>query len=379
MIFFRARIFAVRVLCAVCVLSAAAAAAQTSAPAPEEIDIDVSEELDSGFIASPEERAEHYIKNEEFGKLLGHAKKWTKNYPGDDGGWHYLGRALREAGDIGGSADAFNRAWELSDKRDYRIKESIGDIYFQIKEWEKAEGAYRAAAALREDRAVLWEKITDSVLLARASGWQLAAARALKKMLTFGAYVNDGKRWRQYAELLDALGSDAENLYRAYRHVVRLTVRDIAAWERLYDIETARKNDSEAEKIVRILYRLNSENPVANMHYGMQLLRAHPKTAQEHLKTALASGEKLSEKRRAQIYIILGGLEKSSAAALAHYRNAIKHDPANIAAWDEAITRLRSLGQRKKAQKAYERLLAVERKLKRNEKIVAADADVLLN
>ena len=365
-----------RVVAAVFSLACAAASAQTP-DAPKEIDVDVSEELKSGFIASPEERAEQYIKSEDYGNLLLHAQKWTKNYPGDSNGWNYLGRALREQNDIKGSADAFGRAWELSDKKNYRIIESIGDIYYQEKEWENAEDAYRKAVELREARAVLWEKLAESIMKARAPAWKSEAAAALKMLLSFGEYVNDPKRWRQYAEILDLLNTDTNTLYRAYRHVVRLTVRDIGAWERLYDIETERGKEGEKAKIVRILYRLSPDNAIANLHYGMEVLDTHPRDARKYLEIALKS-DKISGARRAQIYVIFGDMEKYPARALENYRQAVVSDPANLGAWEKAIVRLRNLGRRRQAQAAYEKLLAVERKIQRNEKISENDAVILL-
>lgn len=358
-----------------CVFAFAAAGA--FAQAPEEIEIDVSEELESGFIASSEERADHYIRKEEFGKLLAHARKWTKNYPGDSEAWRYLGVALREKDDVAGSADAFDRAWKLSDKKDYRIKEGIGDIYFKIKEWGKAEDAYRTAIALRGDRARLWEKLADSIILARGAGWKVSAAAALKKMLSFAEYVNDRGRWREYADVLDLLEADADELYRAYRHIVRLTVGNIPAWERLYVIETERGNAGEAEKIAGILRRLDPQNPAANLHFGMRDLESNPAAAKKYLSTALESG-KLSGRDSARIYVIFGDGEKSRAESLSYYKKAVESDPSNLGAWESAVVRLRSLGRRKKASAAYEGLLSVERKLARGEEIVAEDARVLL-
>lgn len=366
-----------RVFAAVLCMAGAAAFAQTPAASEETRNIDVSEELESGFIASPEERADYYLKNENYEKLLTHAKKWTENYPGDSNAWNYLAQALRAKNQIVESADAFNRAWELSNKRDFRIKESIGDIYFQEKEWEKAVDAYKAALELNDTRPSLWEKYTDSVLIAQPPAWRSSAAAGLKKMLSFGEYVNNAERWRQYTDILEMLNTDIDTLYSAYRHIVRLTVRDIGAWERLYDIETERGHEGEKEKIVRILYRIEPENALANLHYGLDTVKKNPRDARKYLEIAL-KGEKLSETRRAQIYVIFGDMEKSPASALRHYQTAVQHDPANIGAWEKAIVRLRSLGRRYHAQKVYEHLLQLERKIQRKQEITPIDAEILL-
>lgn len=338
---------------------------------------DVREELETGIIATPRQRAELFVENEDWEKLAAHARKWTREFPGESEAWRYLGRAHRERGEPQAAVDAFSRAWELSDKKNFRIIESIGDGYAEIKEWESAEAAYRAATKLRDRRAELWAKLADVLFLARQPGWREDAARALKKVLSFGQYVNDHARWRQYAEILDVLDADLEQQYVAYRHVVRLKVRDIPAWERLYEIEETRGNDERTEKIADNLFRLDRKNAVANLHFGMRALDGGQRArAVEHLNIALEN-EEIPAARRSRIYAALGDIHRP-AAALQFYRDAVRSDPANITAWERAIVILRGQGRRAEAQKVYEELLAAERKLKRKGALSSADAPALL-
>lgn len=351
------------------------ALAVSSASAQEN---NVREELETGLIATPRQRAELFARNGEWEELAAHARKWTREFPGESEAWRYLGRAHRERGGAQAAVDAFSRAWELSDKKNFRIIESIGDAYADIKEWGEAEDAYRAAAKLRVRRGELWAKLADVIFLRRAPGWREDAAETLKKVLSFGQYVNDHGRWRQYAEILDALDADLEKQYVAYRHVVRLKVRDIPAWERLYEIEEARGRGERTEKIASNLLRLDRQNAVANLHFGMRALDGgQKKKAIEHLNIALEN-EGLPGPRRSRIYAALGDMHRRPAEALRFYRDAVKSDPANIAAWERAIVMLRGLNRRAEAQKVYEELLAAERKLKETGALSPADADALL-
>ncbi len=358
----------------------APAAAQTpdnSAPsetAPE----DVREELETGLIASPKQRAEYYVETKNFQRLLPHAQKWSSDYPADPDAWHYLGLARREEGDNAKAAAAFDFAWQLSGKKDFRARENIGDLYAEIKDWAKAEDAYRDAAALRQRRAVLWAKLSEAIILARRPGWEQSAVDALKRTLAFGQYVNKPELWRKYAEILELQKAPAKERYQAYRHVVRLQVKDTATWERLYDIEKERGNDKEADKIVRIISRIDPANAVANMHYGLLALDGgNLKRARSYLDGAL-SGDSVAPERRSQIYAMLGGLIPSASESLTYYRKAVESNPANIGAWEQAIIRLRNLGKREQAQAAYEQMRKVERKLKRNEELVPEDTGAIL-
>ena len=359
-------------------LRSAAAFAILFAAAASAQDENVREELETGLIATPAQRANIHLQNEDWEKLGAHARKWVHEFPGESEAWRYLGRAHREQGEAQAAADAFSRAWELSDKKNFRIIESVGDAYAEIKEWERAEDAYRDALKLRENRAALWAKLADAIFLRRAPGWREEAEKALQKVLSFGQYINDHGRWRQYAEILDAVDAENDKKYAAYRHVVRLKVRDAPAWERLYEIETARKNDKELEKIARILLRLDSQNPVANLHYGLRALHGGQRTkAIEHMNIALQNGD-LPAPRRSRIYTALGDMHPEPARALPFYRQAVESDPSNIAAWEQAIVMLRGLNRRAEAQKVYEQLLAAERKLKATGTVARADADALL-
>ena len=338
---------------------------------------DVREELETGLIATPKQRAEIFARDKQWEKLGAHARKWTREFPGESEAWRYLGRAHSEQGDAQAAANAFSRAWDLSDKKDFRIIEAVGDSYAGIKEWERAEDAYRAALKLREGRAALWAKLADMLTLRRGPGWRQNAAAALKKTLSFGQYINDYDRWRQYAEVLDAINAPPDEQYLAYRHAVRLKVRDIPAWERLYEIEEVRGNTENVEQIADNLLRLDRQNPIAHLHFGVRALEGGLRSrALEHLNIALQSDE-LPGPRRSRIYAALGDMHPNPAEALPFYRKAVGSDPSNFAAWEQAIIILRGLGQRKEAQEATEQLLSAERKLKKNGVLSPKDASAV--
>ena len=340
----------------------------------------VREELESGLIATPSQRAEHYLKNEEWDKLLAHATRWTRDFPGESTGWHYLGQAMQAKKNQKGAADAYNRAWALSDRKNYRIIESIADLYVGEKEWSKAVDAYKIAVKLRPRRAVLWEKLTASLFFraGEPGSWEPEAAETLKKTLTFGQYVNSYELWQRYAFLQDGIGKDEEEQYRGHWHVVRLNPNDIPSWERLYELEKARGNVKESVEIIERLSRLDSKNAVANLHYGLIAAKGGRKVkADEYLNYALQD-ERLSPSRRSRIYMILGDLRPAPLDALKYYRQAISAEPTNLLAWEQAIIMLRGSNQRRLAQASYEELSVVEGKLSRNLPVTEADAQVIL-
>ena len=340
----------------------------------------VREELESGLIATPSQRAEHYLKNEEWDKLLAHATRWTRDFPGESTGWHYLGQAMQAKKNQKGAADAYNRAWTLSDRKDYRIIESIADLYVSEKEWSKAVDAYKIAVKLRPRRAVLWEKLTASLFFqgGEPGSWEPEAAETLKKTLTFGQYVNSYELWQRYAFLQDGLGQDEEEQYRGHWHVVRLNPNDIPSWERLYELEKARGNVKESVEIIERLSRLDGKNAVANLHYGLIAAKGGRKAkADEYLNYALQD-DRLSPSRRSRIYMILGDLRPAPLDALKYYRQAISAEPTNLLAWEQAIIMLRGSNQRRLAQASYEELSVVEGKLSRNLPVTEADAQVIL-
>ena len=340
----------------------------------------VREELESGLIATPSQRAEHYLKNEEWDKLLAHATRWTRDFPGESTGWHYLGQAMQAKKNQKGAADAYNRAWTLSDRKDYRIIESIADLYVSEKEWSKAVDAYKIAVKLRPRRAVLWEKLTASLFFqgGEPGSWEPEAAETLKKTLTFGRYVNSYELWQRYAFLQDGIGQDEEEQYRGHWHVVRLNPNDIPSWERLYELEKARGNVKESVEIIERLSRLDGKNAVANLHYGLIAAKGGRKAkADEYLNYALQD-DRLSPSRRSRIYMILGDLRPAPLDALKYYRQAISAEPANLLAWEQAIIMLRGSNQRRLAQASYEELSVVEGKLSRNLPVTEADAQVIL-
>lgn len=338
---------------------------------------DVKEEMETGLIATPQQRADKFLKEKDWAKLLAHARKWTREFPGESRAWQYLGQALLEQKNKSGAGDAFARAWALSDKQDFRIVEGLGDYYVTEKQFGKAEDAYRTALELRQQRAALWHKLAHVIFVGRREGWQSATAEALKQVLGFGQYVNDYDLWRRYAEILDVLGEDDDERYLAYRHVARLKVRDVDAWEKLYDIEIRRGNDEEVEKIAKILLSVNPQNAIANLHYGRKALAVRQDAkALDHFQIALAS-EQITGEQKSRIYMTMGDMHLQPADALPFYKNAISSDPANLAAWEQAVVMLKGMNRRAEAQTVYEHLLTVERKLKNNISPTQADAQIL--
>ena len=341
--------------------------------------IDISDELATGIIATPKKRAEFYAKNEKWKELSAYSQKWVKDYPGDSDAWNYYGQSLDREGKTVDAVDAYSRAWELSNKKDFRIIENIGDSYSGIKEWGKALDAYHIAVNMRPRRAELREKLVNSINYNRHEGWQDDYISALKKLLTFQEFVNKLEYWRQYAEVLDIIDNDIEEQYQAYRHIIRLKRDDINAWERLYEIETTRENSQEAEKIVTTLWQLDRNNPMANLHYGkIELDKKNLKKATNYLQIALAGDDALDDVLRSKIYFELGRLSKSTPAALDYYKKSIRADIANIDAWKKAIIILRNTRRHKAAQKALKEMIEVKRKIAAQKALTPADAKTLL-
>ena len=357
----------------------AAAGALSFTAAAQDVSSDVIEALETGVIATPMQRANIYLESEDWDKLLAFAQKWTAEFPGESEAWRYLGIAHKGRDESQPAADAFLRAWELSEQKDVRIIESVGDSYNEIKEWELAENAYRKAVALHPQNAALRTKLADMLWILRPPGWESEMIEGLEIALGSGEYVNDLNRWQQYAAVLDIAGADFATRYTAHRHVVRLDVKNVAAWETLYDIETARQKTKDADKIARMLARINPKNPVANLHYGNSALEeGRTEKAVEYFQVALEDDKLLTGARRSQIYTILGDTLSSPARALSFYRDAVESDPSNFAAWEQAVVMLRELNRRAESQTVFEQLLAAKRRFNDTGEVAPDAAQLLL-
>lgn len=350
------------------VLFTAAAWAQSAG------EVDISEELETGIIATPAQRARAYDKEGNWARLKEVSERWAREFPGESAAWQYLGKALQKLGEDGPAARAYSRAWDLSDQKNPHMMESAGDLYSRAEEHDKAEAAYRAALSVQPGEPRLWWKLTDAVLARRGESWRQDAIDALRHVLAFEEYKDSHKRWRQYAEILDQTGAPLDEQYLAYRQTARTHPGDIAAWERLYEIESARENHEEAGKIARRLLKLNPGNALANLHYGVLEIRSGSREkARRYLDAALADPT-LSPRRRSRVHLALGDLHRDPAKSLSYYQQAAADDPANVEAWEKAIVILRAQGRRREADALYDRLLEIEAKIKDSEPIQPGDA-----
>ena len=345
---------------------AAVAQDNKSAPAADE----VREELDSGIIANPLQRAQIYLKARDWPRLYRHATKWTADFPGETRAWRYLGLALDGLERHSEAADAHLRAWELSDKKDHRIIARIGDSYMDNGEWNKADKSYRKALSIRPQRAEFWAKLAHIALQRRHPNWRQDAQIVLKKVLTFGEYINQVERWLQYAIFLDETAQetgeplDSAEERRVHRHIVRLDKQRVDSWYRLYDIENAvADNDAVVDKIVQVLHKIDPGNPISSMQYGHEALaKGKNKKAKEFFQQALLHGRVINI-QRAEIYMIFGDLEKNPRKAIEHYQQAALHDNGNRAAWENVIVILRGMRRYRAAEQVQTAMETVLRKV----------------
>ncbi|MGU9951945.1 MAG: tetratricopeptide repeat protein [Gammaproteobacteria bacterium WSBS_2016_MAG_OTU1] len=372
---------------------------QVTAFAQEKEDCgDICEELETGIIASREQRAVIYLEKEEWDKLGEIAQRWTNDYPGEAKAWNYLGLSQQGAGKAKEAIDSFFRAWQLTGQKDFRIIESIGDSYSEIKEWNKAKTAYETTIELRPDYPILWRKLAstmenisathelstnvegvfdENTIKARKKLIE-EVIRIYKKTLTFRDYYDEYNLWEKYILLLEVIDGDIDEKYLVYRNITRIKKTNISAWERLYEIETTRDNLDEVRKIADILFRIDSKNPLANLLYGKLALENNlHKKAREYFEIGI-NHNSVSPKQRANIYISLGDLETQPQRALPYYRDAAISDPANTAAWEHVIVMLRGLNRRADAEKIFHGLRAVEFKLKKKITPTKEDAQPLL-
>ncbi|KAI1824051.1 hypothetical protein F4861DRAFT_279649 [Xylaria intraflava] len=64
-------------------------------------------------------------------------------------------------GDIEGEAEHYKRAWEISNRRFARAQKSLGELYLQNKEWDKARQAYHLAVGVNRLSTELWNRLGD--------------------------------------------------------------------------------------------------------------------------------------------------------------------------------------------------------------------------
>ncbi|KAI2641304.1 hypothetical protein GGS21DRAFT_367904 [Xylaria nigripes] len=64
-------------------------------------------------------------------------------------------------GDMEDDAQHYTRAWEISNKRFARAQKSLGELYLQRKEWDKARQAYQLAVSINRLSPELWNRLGD--------------------------------------------------------------------------------------------------------------------------------------------------------------------------------------------------------------------------
>ncbi|KAI0551252.1 hypothetical protein F4679DRAFT_539798 [Xylaria curta] len=90
-------------------------------------------------------------------------------------------------GDMENDASHYTRAWEISNKRFARAQKSLGELYLQNKEWEKAREAYQLAVGVNRLSPELWNRLGDIELMLghfpdAAEAFQRAIATANEKV-----------------------------------------------------------------------------------------------------------------------------------------------------------------------------------------------------
>ncbi|TRX93573.1 hypothetical protein FHL15_005545 [Xylaria flabelliformis] len=90
-------------------------------------------------------------------------------------------------GDMENDASHYIRAWEISNKRFARAQKSLGELYLQNKEWEKARQAYQLAVGVNRLSPELWNRLGDIELMLghfpdAAEAFQRAIATANEKV-----------------------------------------------------------------------------------------------------------------------------------------------------------------------------------------------------
>ncbi|KAI0188615.1 gyf domain-containing protein [Xylaria flabelliformis] len=90
-------------------------------------------------------------------------------------------------GDMENDASHYTRAWEISNKRFARAQKSLGELYLQNKEWEKAREAYQLAVSVNRLSPELWNRLGDIELMLghfpdAAEAFQRAIATANEKV-----------------------------------------------------------------------------------------------------------------------------------------------------------------------------------------------------
>ncbi|KAI1738661.1 hypothetical protein F4680DRAFT_164751 [Xylaria scruposa] len=90
-------------------------------------------------------------------------------------------------GDMENDASHYTRAWEISNRRFARAQKSLGELYLQSKEWEKARQAYQLAVGVNRLSPELWNRLGDIELMLgnfpdAAEAFQRAIATANEKV-----------------------------------------------------------------------------------------------------------------------------------------------------------------------------------------------------
>ena len=304
----------------------------------------------SGILESDLSKARGLQSRRDWQGLQVHAARWTRKEPREWRAWRFLGEAERELGRLGRAVDAFRRAEQARPPLRGGGREGDDDaLLVAVAELEErdgrlldAENSYLRALRVRPGNTETWRKLSDlRTRMAEDDPLRRAkAAETLATVMSFPVNVNDYERWRQYAELLDAL-ERGEAAKEAYQHAVRLRPTDAGARERivLIDLNAGRKEAALAG--MRDLLRVDANNVVANAYLGeRQLAEGFVEEAKAHFQKVAAAHAGDAD-ARATAYSHLIGLAETRAEKLQLHKAVLRVDPTLWDSWDYVIVQTR--------------------------------------
>ncbi|RWS10236.1 tetratricopeptide repeat protein 27-like protein [Dinothrombium tinctorium] len=169
-------------------------------------------------------------------------------------------------GDITQDLSFYEEAWNLSNKKNSRSQRSIGDYYFDRKEYEKCINHYELSLELNSMQLNTWQHLGFASL---ETNNYILSAKSYRRFLQFEydcfeawnnlakAYVKMNDKPRAWKTLQEALKCNYEE-WRVWENYLLVSIDVgafddvINAWHRLIDLKGKHQDDDVAEILVKV-------------------------------------------------------------------------------------------------------------------------------
>lgn len=250
--------------------------------------------------------------------LLEHSLRWTKDQPGSDMAWWFLGIAYGKAGQYAKAIDAYQQALRINSEH-ATAWYNLGIAYGKTGQFSKAIEAYQQALRINPGLSAAWHNLGNAY---GNVGQSSNAIEAYQQALRINS--EDADTWHNLGVEYDNSGQFARAI-EAYQQALRIDPDIAEAWyKRIGDAY------------------VKSEQPTKAIEAYRQALRINPESAEVWLNLGIAYGK-----------------DGQFAKAIEAYQQALRINPEDAKAWRGLGLAYGSTGQSQKAIEAYQQALRI--------------------